>query len=206
MTLLGLFNPLSLMDTSVSLMVYNSLDKYLNKYMPRNIANNYTAFFHAIGSVYFGASYFINPNDRVYYFMTKFSTGYFLYDTLHILKYKKLNFLNICYIYHHLSTVNYLRNTKMVYRAPEVLFWAELSNIPSYLVYNMMKQTKNEKQIKMLKKLQFYVYSFIRVPLITKLLYETLNSDKIENKTSIYMILPIYVMGLVWTKKLWNGL
>ena len=53
MTLLGLFNPLSLMDTSVSLMVYNSLDKYLNKYMPRNIANNYTAFFHAIGSVYF---------------------------------------------------------------------------------------------------------------------------------------------------------
>ena len=138
--------------------------------------------------------------------MTKFSTGYFLYDTLHILKYKKLNFLNICYIYHHLSTVNYLRNTKMIYRAPEVLFWAELSNIPSYLVYNMMKQTKNEKQIKMLKKLQFYVYSFIRVPLITKLLYETLNSDKIENKTSLYMILPIYVMGLVWTKKLWNGL
>lgn len=206
MTLLSIFNPLSLMDTSVSLMVYNSLDKYLNKYMPRNIANNYTAFFHAIGSVYFGASYFINPNERLYYFMTKFSTGYFLYDTLHILKYKKLNFLNICYMYHHLSTVNYLRNTNIIYRAPEVLFWAELSNIPSYLVYNMMKQTKNEKQIKMLKKLQFYVYSFIRVPLITKLLYETLNSDIIENKTSIYMILPIYVMGLVWTKKLWNGL
>ena len=206
MTILSIFNPLSLMDTSVSLMFYNSLNKYLNKYMPRNIANNYTSFFHAIGCVYFGASYFINPNDQLYYFMTKFSTGYFLYDTLNILKYKKLNFLNICYIYHHLSTVNYLRNTNIVYRVPEVLFWAELSNIPSYLVYNMMKQTKNEKQIKTLKKLQFYVYSFIRVPLITKLLYETLNSDKIENKTSIYMILPIYVMGLVWTKKLWNGL
>ena len=57
----------------------------------------------------------------------------------------------------------------------------------------------------MLKKLQFYVYSFIRVPLITKLLYETLNSDKIENKTSLYMILPIYVMGLVWTKNYGMG-
>ena len=124
-----------------------------------------------------------------------------------------INYIILCFsrvifymIHHHLSTVNYLRNTNIVYRVPEVLFWAELSNIPSYLVYNMMKQTKNEKQIKTLKKLQFYVYSFIRVPLITKLLYETLNSDKIENKTSLYMILPIYVMGLVWTKKLWNGL
>ena len=69
-----------------------------------------------------------------------------------------------------------------------------------------MKQGKNENKIKWLKKIQFLLYGFIRVPIITLLLYKGLINKKIKNKTSLYMIVPVYIMGLVWTKKLWNRL
>lgn len=101
-----------------------------------------------------------------------------------------------------------------IYKSMDILFWAELSNIPSYFVYYYHKTKKNPKLLKKLKLTQFLIYSFIRTPVLTYLLASfvkeninkhnnTINVDVIKN---ILPTVPVYFMGLYWTMKLWKGL
>ena len=83
----------------------------------------------------------------------------------------------------------------------------ELSNIPSYFVYYYQKQPNKQNLVKKLKYLQFFLYSFIRVPLMTKLIKDIYyNSQNTGNYTPLLVGAPVYVLGLIWTKKLFNKL
>ena len=86
-----------------------------------------------------------------------------------------------------------------------LLFLGELSNLPSYFVYYYSKQPKKKKLVKKLKWTQFLLYSFIRVPLATKILSDVYSSKEANNLVLIAGI-PIYLMGLIWTKKLYDKL
>tara|TARA_R110001592_G_scaffold3422_4_gene19277 strand:- start:6478 stop:7098 length:621 start_codon:yes stop_codon:yes gene_type:complete len=196
-------NPMSIMDSCASLMGFNFVHNYLNLKMERNMANNFTALFHACGSSIFALSYLMSGDKNTYYFLKKFSTGYFLYDTHHTAKYLKQP-LSSMYIYHHLATTYYIHQNPEIYKTGQIMFLAELSNIPSYFVYYYLKNSKNLKKIKLLKRLQFYIYAFIRLPILSYYSYNVLKNA--ENKRPALIVLPVYFMGLIWSYNLWKNL
>ena len=196
-------NPIGVMDSLVSWTGFNMFHTFLNSMMERNMANNFTALGHASGSSLVALSYLITKNPSLYYLLKKFSTGYFLYDIYHSAKYLK-NPLSSLYIYHHLATINYLHYNPEIYKSGEIMFWAELSNIPSYFVYYYLKNGKNTKKLKLLKKLQFYTYSLIRLPILSYYAYSVIKNT--ENKSPVLITLPVYFMGLIWSYSLWKKL
>ena len=196
-------SPMGLMDSMVSFMGFNMIHNSLNEVMERNMANNFTALFHATGCASMTLAYLLNDNTKLYYLLKKFSTGYFLYDTYHSAKYIKPP-LSTMYIYHHLATINYLHHDAETFKTGQIMFWAELSNIPSYFVYYYLKKSKNTKKIKFLKQMQFCVYSFIRLPILSYYAYTVLKNS--ENKIPALITLPVYFMGLLWSYSLWKKL
>jgi hypothetical protein len=197
-------NPMGVMDGLVSYMGFTQIHYFLNSIlMERNMANNFTALVHASGSSIMALSYLISGNSNLYYILKKFSTGYFLYDTYQSAKYIK-HPLSTMYIYHHLATINYLHQDPEIFKTSQIMFWAELSNIPSYFVYYYLKKGKNIKKIKFLKKMQFCVYSFIRLPILSYYAYSVLKNS--ENKIPAVVTLPVYFMGLLWSYSLWKKL
>ena len=94
------------------------------------------------------------------------------------------------------------------------MFWAELSNLPSYVVYYLLKMKQREqnaqrlvaltKYVKIAKWIQFALYSSIRIPYFGYLTYKTIT--EVEDKKPIFIVLPVYIMGIIWTAKLWKGL
>ena len=75
-----------------------------------------------------------------------------------------------------------------------------------------MKKGKNQTILKRLKQLQLMAYSFIRIPVLGKILWDVYNSisandvNKTQKFSSIAIGFPVYIMGLIWTKKLYNKL
>ena len=91
-------------------------------------------------------------------------SGYVLFDLYYIIKDGKYDLLRMMYIYHHISVYSYMLLPKTLYHWPYVVFYAELSNIPNYLVYYSLKQDASKKlwkgykskTTKNLMKLQMY--------------------------------------------------
>ena len=196
-------NPISIMDRCVSFIGFKSIHTILNLKMERNMSNNFTSLFHACGSSMIALSYLISGDESTYYILKNFSTGYFLYDTYHNIKYIKQP-LSSLYVYHHLATTYYIHQNPKIYKSGQIMFFAEISNIPSYFVYYYLKNSKNTKKIKFFKWLQFYVYTFIRLPVLSYYTYNLLKNT--EDKHPVYIILPVYFMGLIWSYTLGKNL
>ena len=196
-------SPFSIMDSCVAWMGFNMIHNSLNTVMERKLANNFSALFHAMGCGSLGLSYMLTKNPDLYYLLKKFSTGYFLYDTVHSAQHIKQP-LSSMYMYHHLATMYYLHQNPTVYNTAQILFFGEVSNIPSYFVYYLLKKGKNKKTLALAKKIQFCVYSFIRLPIATYLTYDVLRT--VDNRIPVYSMIPVYLMGLIWTKSLWKNL
>jgi len=205
MELVRKISPMGLMDGCVSFMGFNMIHSAINVQTQNgNMSNNFTALFHAGSAVQLALSYIISGNDKNYYVLKKFCSGYFMYDTVYTIKYRKFNLTSIFYCYHHLSSIYYLHQNPTMYLADKVMFWGELSNLPSYFVYYYLKTNKDPKKLRLLKKLQFCLYSFIRLPIMSYLTYNALST--VEDKRPIYAVLPVYLMGLFWSRTLYKNL
>jgi len=136
-------NPSGFLDSFVSLMGFKFLESSIKFVNGKSIkmANNFTALFHAIGASGLTFSYlFLSlKNESLYYVFKTFSTGYFLYDIGFCAKHLN-GLLKYCYLYHHLACMFYI-NSNALYCA-EGFGAAELSNIPSYIVYYLLKTKK----------------------------------------------------------------
>ena len=203
MEMLRSISPLGLLDSVVGYMGFNVIHNSLNSVMERNMANNFTALFHAVGCTSLGLTCILTKDTKLYHILTKFSTGYFLYDVEQSAKYIKQP-LSSVYMYHHLATIYYLHQDPIKYNIAPIIFFGELSNIPSYFVYYLIKKAKDKNQIAFAKKIQFYVYSLIRLPVATYLTYDVLKT--VDNRIPVYAMLPVYLMGLIWTNSLWKKL
>ena len=190
-----------IIDSYYSFLIFNIIHKCFGKFMERKMANNFTALFHAYSTAMFCFSYFLSKDPALWYFVKKFSTGYFLYDLRQLIKYEKLSLKNCAYLYHHLASIYFWHQNRHLYNIADVFFWSELSNIPSYFVYFYMKQKNpNGEKLKWLKKIQLYVFSFIRLPIITYILINIYHNR--INLTPVYPVIPNYLMGLIWTNQL----
>ena len=166
----------------------------------RKLARNLSAGTHACGAVFLNALHILYPSSSLFAMCRHWSTGYFLYDTYFMLMYEKINLLRIAYIYHHLSSSYFITFPPKQYFSDQVLFWGELSNIPSYFVYHYLRTKPNSRELANWKNIQKLIYAAVRVPVLTGLILKGLL--KSPTKTPILAVTPIYFMGLVWTMKL----
>ncbi len=188
---------------------FNVVHSRLNTIFDNKMSNNFTAMTHAVGSVLLAQRYLSNTqNLNNYYSLISYSSGYFLYDLIYIIKYWKGKTLEYAYLYHHLASLYLMHEDPHKYYGGHILFFGELSNIPSYLVYYYQKQKNKGDLVKKLKWLQFILYSGIRIPIMTKILSEAYSSSQKEDGSILPFIIgaPVYLMGLIWTKKLFNKL
>lgn len=211
-----ILNPVELLDKTVAFGFFNLLHQANKHTWNNSMSNNFTALTHASLTVLGSGSYLLSKyygnklfSNQMYYIVKTVSSGYFTYDMLYILKNGKRSFLNAVYLYHHLATLYIIHKNPDVYRAGDILFWGELSNIPMYFVYYYMKNKiysdkHNKINLSFWKKIQVYMYGIIRWPILSYLTYSTLK--KVDNPRPIYVVLPIYFMGIFWTINLFKKL
>ena len=187
---------------------FNILHKQLTSKYDSKMSNNFTAMVHAIGSTILAGRYITNKTSENYNTLTSYSSAYFLYDMLFILKYWHGRSLDYAYVYHHFASLYLMHQDPLKYYGGHILFFGELSNIPSYFVYYYQKQKNKESLVKKLKWAQFILYSGIRIPIMTKILNDAYENSKQEGGSILPFLIgaPVYLMGLIWTKKLFNKL
>tara|TARA_A100001011_G_C14261475_1_gene822602 strand:+ start:257 stop:859 length:603 start_codon:yes stop_codon:yes gene_type:complete len=185
-----------------SLFLYYFVEKYTNKRLEnKKRARNISSLTHSTGSVLVNLLHIIGPNNFVYKLSKIWSTGYFLYDTSFILRNEKLNILRLAYLYHHLTTINFIHNDPELFNCDKFLFWGELSNIASNIVYDYMhSKPLNKQKIKYWKGLQKWSYISIRIPVLGYYILKTMKNTSLDK--SILFISPVYIMGLIWSYKL----
>ena len=168
------------------------------------LSRNLAAATHAIGTVALaGSCLLVNKKqfESIYSLVKIFSTGYFLFDSHYILQNEKLTTTRLAWLYHHIVTIYYIHQDPIVYNGHKLLFWGELSNIPSYFVYHyLQKQMTNTWRFKVWFMLQKILYTGIRLPFfayLTKQIYQN-----IPHKGPLMVIMPVYIMGIIWTYNL----
>ena len=181
----------------------------------KKLARNWTALYHATGAIfltschiYLTSSYnnynLNNANIKLLYNIIKiFSTGYFINDITYIFRFEKVTPIKFGYIYHHLATSYMLYIGSSLY-ADKLLFWGELSNIPTYFIYNYLKKEKityiEEYKLQFWKYTQKILYTGIRIPILGYYTYNVFSDY--NNYTNKIILLPLYVMGVAWSIKI----
>ena len=104
-----------------------------------------------------------------------------------------------------MASIYILHQDPLIYRGGEIFFLAELSNIPSYIVYYLLKnKSGNGEKLKLMKKIQFLLYTIIRWPIMGYMFIKSLMT--VKNKNPFFAIIPVYIMGLFWSRNLWKNL
>lgn len=193
---------------------YSWFYSHLKRDMGDKLASNSISFFHAFASVVLGMNYMYTRDPWFWKLIRLVSTGYFLHDTHLIIKSNNYSTINLGYLFHHMASIYYMGKDPVIYKSNKLMFWAELSNLPSYVVYYLLKMKQREqnaqrlvaltKYVKIAKWIQFALYSSIRIPYFGYLTYKTIT--EVEDKKPIFIVLPVYIMGIIWTTKLWKGL
>lgn len=191
---------------------YYILNNFFENYLNKKNARNLVCAFHAFTSVIINSAYILTGHEALNIFSQNFSIGYFIYDSYYIVRFDKMNILAYCYLYHHYAIL-YLINHNYVFNGVHlILFAGELSNLPSYIIYHNLhldkKTQKTEETISFYKNIQKFSYSFIRIPVMTYLLYDITTTLDLYNYSNLLVLataFPVYLMGLVWSYKLISG-
>ena len=194
----------SILNQVASWSYFEYLDYTLSNFITPKLARNATACSHAVIATVLAGGCLLTDSTRfdgAYNFLKLFSTGYFLYDINYILRKDKLTLTRWAWLYHHVVTIGYLHQDPKIYKAHQVMFWGELSNIPSYFVYYyLQKKMTNTQKFKIWALIQKILYGGIRLPILGKLTYDTITT--VADRRPIYTVLPVYLMGLFWTANL----
>lgn len=176
--------------------------KQSNQLITNKISRNLTGLIHALVTLCLSGYYQLIPNKEVYFLMTTISSGYFIFDLWFIYKYDPKTFRNILFIYHHLISLFILK------KGPEllmhkILFWAEISNVPIYIVYHYLKTDPKGRNLIIWKQIQKYVYLIARVPILGYYIYQIY--FLLDNKYPFYMSFPVYILGVFWCISLFSS-
>ena len=127
-------------------------------------------------------------------------TSFFIFDLFYIVKYIGLkkpvyNFL----IYHHLSILTLLYfDLNANFSFPYYIYIGELSNIPMlvYYLFNL-KNYKNKVILYFLRLVEISSYLYLRLYIFTLNFY--LGNWRQFGYSLYYCIIPLYIMGLLWS-------
>jgi len=174
---------------------FNITNRILKQKYSKKQSENIVSGIHAICSLFFSG-----PNDVKR--LRWFSSAYFVHDFLQLFLSKKLNIMKFAYMYHHLSGIYLLIQDSREVPVRDILFWGELSNLPSYPLYYYLHQHNDadKKKIIFLQILQKTLYTSIRIPLLSYKLINYLNKTKTYKH--LFTIIPVYLMGIIWGGKI----
>ena len=114
---------------------------------------------------------------------------------------KKFNVMKLAYMYHHISGIYVLLCDSRELPIREIMFWGELSNLPSYPLYHLLHvPNPNQQLTDSFRILQKIVYTSIRIPILTRGMIKYLIT-RTTNK-HLFAICPVYLMGLIWSIKI----
>lgn len=168
------------------------------------IARNMVSFSNATGTIILGSAYYYTGNEYMFKLTVLYPISYYIYDTYLIIT-KNLH-SEFPYIYHHLITV-YLLETLLFANLSQrnillhILIPAELSNLPIYYVYHIIKTgfDKNQAFFTYLikwKKIQILWYILFRVFYFSYFVYH--NYHNIDGFVLRNLALSIYLLGIYW--------
>jgi len=178
----------------------NKLENIQNK----KLALNSTALFHASSTVLLGLIYlFLIDNSK---FIQINTGGYVLFDLYYMVMNGKYDLLRIMYLYHHMVVYHYVLLSPEKHYWPYVIFYAELSNIPNYMVYYNLKKDKEKhsnkeyksEHTKQLLKIQMFFYAFFRIFVLGYYGLLELNTNEKKIPTTIYLTSILYIFGVIW--------
>jgi len=181
---------------------YYKLNEELELYQRKKIAMNSTALFHASSAVILGFNYFYTNH---YSYLIQMNTGgYLLFDLYYLIKERKYDLLRVMYLYHHIVLYPYLLLSNKTHYWPQSIFFAELSNIPNYLVYYSLKRDEKKKlwkgyksnRTKKLLRFQLYTYGFLRVFVLGYYTYLELSKPTLAKP--IIAASMLYPFSLIW--------
>ena len=182
-----------------------NIQNYYDKKYDWKLVNNFIALFHASTCFILGFMHlFYIRNENIKFLFIKNSIGYFLYDICCVIEKRKINSVSIFYLYHHIVTINFLNLQEDIYNTILFIFLNKLQ-IFLHILYYCIKT--NNSYLKKAKYIQFLFYTFVRLPIITYFLFSTIfeNHNNISY-LNILSLLPIYIMGFIWSKSLYLNL
>lgn len=200
------------------------LQIFFDKYFDNNkLGINFSAMTHAFLSVLLSGTFMISDsfnllsNSNLLLLnntVRNVSSGYFIYDIVYTLLRQK-GTLKYAYLYHHFSSLYLLNQNHNIFPVFQILFFAELSNLPSYMVYYFLQLKKknngklkeylyNVRYLKYWRKVQNYLYTFIRIPILAYFTGKFLidNKNNINNLKIGAFLFPVYLMGIYWSYKI----
>jgi len=174
------------------------MNQFMSCYQEKKLAGNIVSFTHAFGSTLLNGLFLTNPSSNMLILAKNFSIGYFTFDALKIINKLKFSKMDMVFIYHHFATIYFLNLTLPYYYVQKILFLSEISNLPYYFVYHYLHITpKSMKNINFWKNIQFYVYSLIRIPMLSYIFYNAYHET--NDIFSAVICLPVYLMGIFWS-------
>ena len=182
--------------------LFNCLHWALEERMSRPLANNFTALVHASSTSVLAGLYVLG-NKSLWPIVQSVSVGYFLYDLIHIARFGKRELSDAVYAYHHLACLYILQKNPEIYKVGHILLWGELSNLPMYYVYYLLK-TGGGPTLLRWQYIQAIVYTCLRLPALGWVGYTMI--PHVVDKSPLYPLAPLYCMGLYWSGKLWRKL
>jgi hypothetical protein len=168
---------------------YTIINKVLEKYQTKKLAMNSTALIHSSSSTLIWL--FGSPKWLIYN-----TGGYMLFDMLYLIRNREKNLLHGAFIYHHLATLYYMSLSPIIYNWFNLTGVAELSNIPSYIVYYYLKTDPNGSSVVSWKLVQKVWYGFFRLFVLTIMTYNEVKDPSRFKK--LLPSIPLYILTLVW--------
>lgn len=195
---------ITFINVLIAMIYYSVKNYYTNKIYKKHLIN-YLSSFHAISSCIFCFLYFqTNQNKFLGQLALGNTGGYYLYDTVeqYVNLNKKFSISTILYIYHHLTSLYTFNNYDLVkYKLGNLLYMAELANVPTKYVYYLLTEEKlnNNKYFitNIMKIIQLFSYIYVRIYKVSLLYYYLFYS--VEDRFPLYLNLPMYVIGIGWT-------
>ena len=160
----------------------------IDRFGPRNhkLARNVVSWTHSISTV---VLFFTVPSHLKGECMAINTTSYFLWDLFYMYTFR----IEPMYIFHHLTCTWFLWSNAAWYYKIMALFYGELSNVPTYLVYHRIKL---DIPCRSLKIFQLGWFSFFRTYEMGKLLIHYWKGD-----FSSWVIFKLYMLGNYWAFK-----
>lgn len=157
----------------------------IDRFGPRNhkLARNVVSFSHAVAII---GLYHAAPNQWKGEAMCVNSISYFLWDLLYMSVYRN----EPIFIFHHIASSALLLTNIAWYYKIMGLYYAEMSNLFTYLVYHRLQLGI---PCRGLKELQAWWYAYFRVFKIGQILHNYWCWNIIS-----FSLLGIYVLGSFW--------
>ena len=190
-------------------LLYNKLSNKVKAHYPEKIANNAITFLHCISCIFLSYLFISSQtySQTLDFIIGANTAGYFLYDIKNLINKTENRFspLNMIYIYHHIFTISIIFLNKINHAIIPILFYAELSTIPTIILYHDIKTNPEGKHTltrQTLKLIQVISFVPIRIIVLGYYTYnEVFNPTTESGKVplAIYLASPLYFFGVLWS-------